>query len=840
MHSIIMVYNLIPEKEVCMKHQHNPVFIIVCVSLSLGISCDSLTKSSTLPEAASDVTRESLAPERGFISSEPAETWEQGLITANGTIGASVLSHPLDETIVFSHERMFLPERDPIMPPLTAPRLFEIRRLILRGLYRQAEQLTFDISEQKGFLYPDCLFPAFDLKIRMGRSGKVTDYLRSVDFQTGEATVHWSDARGVFERKLFVSRLDGVAVLLVSGPGAGTVSCSLTLEPRDSQHERFQRNITDLETTVDGSTLTFRNSFANAYPGSIHSLEGVTRVVARGGSTESRGDALVVKKADEVLIFVDIDVNYDPNVSRIEEMISLLGKLPAEYETLLGRHARIHGEMFNRMRLDLGGAGDRGLTTEELLGKTSDSDPSRALIEKVFDAGRYNIISSTGELPPTLQGVWAGTYSPPWASDFTHNGNVPSALASMLMGNMPELLLTYTSYIESIVPYLEINARRIFGARGVVLPSRSTTDGFNNSFNARFPGAFWVAGAAWAAHFFYDYYLYTGDRDFLAGHALPFMEKAALFFEDYLIEGPDGRFMFIPCQSPENAPSNTRSQATFNATMDVAAAKELLRSLIAGSLELGVNQEKIPAWQEMLAKMPEYLINEDGAVSEWLTPVLEDNYNHRHSSQLYPLFDGIPEEIALDPELQAGFKRVIELKLDRHWNDWEKKRGFMSFGLVQLGQAAASLGEAGLAYQSLVPLINRYWYHNLASTHNYKALFNMDISGGMPAVLIKMLVDSQPGQIRLFPALPDVWPSGTIEGVLCRGQVEIRSLHWEDREVLVTLISGRDQQITLRSPSEMESFTLNMGDAPIVKTGGDSLRLSLRAGMKISLALVLK
>jgi hypothetical protein len=781
-----------------------------------------------------------MAPERGFISSEPAETWEQGLISANGTIGASVLSRPLDETIVFSHERMFLPERDPIMPPHTAPRLFEIRRLILRGLYRQAEQLTFDISEQNGFLYPDCLFPAFDLKIRMDNRGKVTDYLRSVDFQTGEATVHWADTRGAFERKLFVSRADGVAVLLITGPDEGAIGCRLKLEPRDSTHERFQRNITDPETTVDASTLTFRNSFANAYPGSIHNLEGVARVVAQGATMEPRGDTLVVKGADEVLIFVDIEVNYDPNVSRIDEMKGILNELPVEYEALLERHALIHGEMFNRVRLDLGGGEDRGLTTEELMRKTSDTDPSRALIEKEFDAGRYNIISSTGELPPTLQGVWAGTYSPPWASDFTHNGNVPSALASMLMGNMPELLLAYTSYIESIVPYLEINARRIFGARGVVLPSRSTTDGFNNSFNARFPGAFWVAGAAWAAHFFYDYYLYTGDRDFLAEHALPFMEKAGVFFEDYLIEGPDGKYMFIPCQSPENAPSNTRSQATYNATMDVAAAKELFHSLVAASRELAVNEEKIPVWQEMLAKMPDYLINEDGAVKEWLTPVLQDNYNHRHSSQLYALYDGIPEEIARDPDLQAGFKRVIELKLERYWNARERKRGFMSFGLVQLGQAAASLGDAELAYQSLVPLVNDYWYPSLASTHNYKSLFNMDISGGMPAVIIKMLVDSQDGRIRLLPALPDAWPKGTIEGVLCRDQVKIPSLYWNGREMRLTLLSGKEQQITLISPSEIASFAFSGDGVPVLRTGGDSLRLSLKAGMEVTLAMVLE
>ena len=32
-------------------------------------------------------------PERGFVSSEPGETWEQGLLSGNGTIGALSLIH---------------------------------------------------------------------------------------------------------------------------------------------------------------------------------------------------------------------------------------------------------------------------------------------------------------------------------------------------------------------------------------------------------------------------------------------------------------------------------------------------------------------------------------------------------------------------------------------------------------------------------------------------------------------------------------------------------------------------------------------------------------------------
>ncbi len=69
-------------------------------------------------------------PERGFISSQPAETWENGLISGNGTIGANVMSRPLNEIIILSHERLFLPMGKPVMPPdNSAIDLFEIRRL---------------------------------------------------------------------------------------------------------------------------------------------------------------------------------------------------------------------------------------------------------------------------------------------------------------------------------------------------------------------------------------------------------------------------------------------------------------------------------------------------------------------------------------------------------------------------------------------------------------------------------------------------------------------------------------------------------------------------------------
>jgi len=816
------------------------VFIAILI-LVLGPAAGSGFRPSSPAGAAAPAAAGLPVPERGFISSEPGKTWEQGLLTGNGTIGASVLGEPIDEIVILSHKHMFAPERPPLLPPATATRLFEIRRLIDRGLYAQASRLAVDMVDQKGFLYPDPLMPAFDLRIKMSEDGPVADYVRSTNFQTGETTVRWADARGAFERRLLVSRADGIAVLRIMGPGAGRVKCRLELTAREPDNKRFKADVNAVETSADATTLTYRNGFVKAYPGSVQGLEGVARVILKNGFATPQGSALAVADADEVLVLIDIAMLDDPKENRIEATKATLARLAPDYAGLLARHAKIHGALFGRMRLDLGGGADRALTSEQLLAKTTDAEPSRALIEKAFDAGRYNIISSVSDLPPTLQGVWAGTYEPPWSSDFTHNGNVPSAIASLLMGNTPELMLAYTSYMESLIPYLEINAKLTFGARGIVLPSRSTTNGYNNAFAVSFPGQFWVAGAAWAAHFFYDYWLYTGDRTFLAEHALPFMEKAALFFEDYLYEGPDGKYVFSPTQSPENAPANTKNQMTFNATMDVAAAKELLANTIAASRELRVNAARIPVWEKMLAKMPAYMINEDGVVKEWLTPKLTDNYNHRHSSQLYALFDGMPEEIARDPKLQAAFKRLIELKLERHWTNWEKQGGFMSFGLVQLGQAAASLGEADLAYRSFVPLINRYWLHNFASMHNAKKLFNTDIGGGMPAVLIKMLAASDPGRIQLFPARPAAWPKGAIEGVLCRGQIEIKRLAWDGKSIQATFLSTKKQDIDLFAPAEIGTMAVKQGQADI-RTIADAKgrRLSLPAGREIAVDIFLK
>jgi alpha-L-fucosidase 2 len=99
---------------------------------------------------------------------------------------------------------------------------------------------------------------------------------------------------------------------------------------------------------------------------------------------------------------------------------------------------------------------------------------------------------------------------------------------------------------------------------------------------------------------------------------LPMMEKTVLFYEDFLIEyDENGHILFAPSYSPENKPSNSKVSASVNATMDIAAAKEVFTNLISIYDYLGIKPEKKKLLEAKLQKFPPYLINSDGALKEW-------------------------------------------------------------------------------------------------------------------------------------------------------------------------------------------------------------------------------
>jgi hypothetical protein len=136
-----------------------------------------------------------------------------------------------------------------------------------------------------------------------------------------------------------------------------------------------------------------------------------------------------------------------------------------------------------------------------------------------------------------------------------------------------------------------------------------------------------------------------------------------------------------------------------------------------------------------------------------------------------------------------------------------------------LGQAATSLHDADLAYEAVDMIANRFWRAtNMTPTHDPGGVFNMDAAGGLPAVIIKMLVMSAVGEIHLLPALPKEWPSGSIEGVLCRGQIEIKRLSWDDERIDVRFVSEIPQSVKIRVPGGLKQVQIGEGGSALVQS----------------------
>ncbi len=747
---------------------------------------------------------------RAVVAEEPAKRWETAMLSGNGLTGAMVMGGVREETIILNRAGLFLPFTPPRLPPNQGEHLPRLRAMLAEGRYQEAADFVYELSQKEGFNgthWTDPFVPVCSLQVRMPGEGGVTGYLRGTDYATGVAGVQWTDAAGTLVRRVFVSRADDVVVVSLRREGGGPVDCELGLVQHDPSVSETEKaapaeafGVVESGATPGGG-LSFHSSFAKAWKGSAEGCEAAARVVAKGGRVSVEGDRLRVTGAGEVLVLLRTAVVSKEALREPAALAEGLASLEGDYDTLLARHVRLHGEIFRRMRLDPGGSDPEAhrLPSAALFARSGLGRPDAALLEKQFDACRYLILSSSSaKCPPTLQGVWGGTWHPAWSGDYTHDGNVPVAIIGDLPANMPELLEGFFSYHESLLGMYRENARRLFKARGIVVPARTGNHGYANHFGPRWCLTFWTAGGAWVAQTYYDYFLHTGDREFLRARAIPFMREVALFYEDFLqgTEGADGRVVFSPSYSPENEPANTKSQATVNATMDVAAARELLGNLIAACRQEGVEREAVARWEALLRKLPEYRVNADGALAEWCTPALEDNYAHRHVSHFYELYTGLSDRVAGDPALRQAFREALQKR-----TDWRRKigGGEMAFGQAQMGAVAASLRMPELAFENVDMLSNWFWFpESMMTAHNPRSIFNTDIAGGIPQLIIRMLSDAQPGWLELLPALPAQWPSGRITGILCRGGVEIRTLEWTPEAVRATLVSRADQVLRVR------------------------------------------
>ncbi|MHC5904109.1 glycosyl hydrolase family 95 catalytic domain-containing protein [Streptomyces sp. S6] len=717
-------------------------------------------------------------PVHGTWEPAPADRWEDGFLSGNGRHGALVLGDPHDDRVIVTHHTLVRPNgSEDARAPELAGRLAGLQDRLLAGDLTAAE----DFTDDRPMWWVQPFHPAFQTRVRRTTAAGVPShrYRRTVDFTTGETTAIDAD----WTSRVFVSRADDVVVQHITAP---RLTLDITLDHRLPGVPDDLGVIRTTDPTPDGALLTLRAR----YPDSDKAYTGRTRIVVTGGTTTVTATGVHIEGADAVLLLTR--VHRDAAEPELPDGV--------DHDTLRARHLPPHRDAYRRVTLDLhAGSTQRGLPGSELL-KTP-AEP--ALLERLFAAGRYHLLSASGLLPARLTGLWTGDWDTAWSGAFTLDANLNLQTSSAASAALPEVTDALRNLIEGQLDDWRANARAVYGTRGIVTPAHTDgASGHSFHFSREYPLHLWTAGADWLLKPLVDHDETQGGRDPRTGALLA---ELAEFYEDFLTRtDADGHLVVVPSYSPENRPANG-SWGALNVAMDLSAARHAL--LTAAEY----HPEHAARWTALADRLPPHRVNADGALAEWAWPGLEDTYDHRHLSHLYgvwPLDEITPYDT---PGLAEAAHRALELRGAEN----DSAHGHLHHALI-----AARLRDGTRVGNALAAVLDGDFFHaSLMSAHYpHRHVYNADAAHTLPTVLIEALIQSTPGRLVLLPAPTSALAEGELRGVRTRFGAEV-DLAWDAHGARAVVRPTRTLRVELRTSTGARPLDLVAGEDHVLTLG---------------------
>lgn len=606
-----------------------------------------------------------------------------------------------------------------------------------------------------------------------------TNYTRELRLNEAVHTVVYTANNTRFQRDCFASYPDKVIVMRLTADKPGQLSGLVKMTDAHSAVPVINANRITTAGTLSQNGMKYESQIL---------------VLNEGGTITANSTGVNVVNANAITILLCAKTNFvldkaqkfftvDPHAKLTQQIDAAAQK---SYADLLSAHLADYQPLYSRVKLDIKGDNLDLTTAQRLIAyKSKAKGVGDPLLETLlFKFGRYLLIGSSrkGGLPANLQGVWNNSNAPTWYSQYTTDINLEMNYWISDPTALSECQEPYFDYIESLAKVQKtsqnINLKTPYGWYAY-----ST----NNIFGGNSGWAIHKPGSAWLSQKFWDYYAFTGDKTFLQNRAYPMLKDIVSYWEHHLVpNGPNGELITPDGWSAEHGPGLVEDYRIPmpGVSYDHQIVYELFTNYVAAARELKVDSLYANSILAMRDKMLPPKIGKWGQLQEWMEDVDRQDDHHRHLSHLFAVHPGKQINLEATPALaKAALVSLISRGSSNEaaWSTAWKTNLY------------ARLKEAELAYQFSTDLMKNSVYSNLlVNGPPYQIDGNFGYSSGITEMLLQsnLMTDSRGNVtsipdsakyvlIKILPALPKAWQTGSVTGLRARGGFEV-DIYWSN------------------------------------------------------------
>lgn len=743
-----------------------------------------------------------------LVYKKAAESWIEALPLGNGRLGAMVYGEPFDGQVQMNEESVVYGGPIDRLNPDAREYFPQIRRLIKEGKIQEAEELeVYALSGLPQSERPYQTLGDFLYHLQSGE-GEAEDYERNLDLETGTAFVSFTQGGVRYEFSAFISRKEDLLVLRFAGDRPGCISLS-ALMTRGRFYNCAGKAAAD-RIYLDGDLGKGGSEFCIQ-----------AKACSKGGCVQVIGEHLVVKHADEAVIYINGVTTFSHREQKITDCMEYLEKqlgplTMSSYEQIREEHMRSHREQFCRSSLELDTDPKlERMPVDERLKRLAEDGDDPGLVSLYYSFGRYLLMASSqpGGLPANLQGIWCEKLEPTWDSKYTININTQMNYWPAEICNLGECHEPLFDLLERMMENGRRTAEKMYGCRGFVAHHNTDVWADTAPQDLAVTATYWVMGGAWLATHIWKHYRYTGDRKFLE-RMFPVLKECVTFFVDFLIED-QGELVTCPSVSPENTyimENGRTGRACMGCTMDTAILRDVFTQYLQSAEILGDDTSFQEQIKSMLEKLPPYKVGKHGQLMEWREDYEEWEIGHRHFSHLYPLFPSNQINEYETPQLLDACRK----SLDRRMKHGGGHTGWSCAWLINL---YARLQEGEKASEYLRYLLTKLTAPNLFDLHpplerisGIPWVFQIDGNFGGACGIAQMFLQSHLDEIYLLPALPERWERGSMTGLCAEGGFTV-NISWEEHKLKRAVLTSRcGETAVIRS---REKLRITENGAPV-------------------------